>query len=112
MPFFMSRWVYKDDEVRALILKPQERHEVAASAIEAFGGKLHQFYYAFGTFDGVGISEFPDNETAMACFMTFSGGGGLKAFETTVLLTSDEARSAMEKARSVTTKYQPPSSTT
>ena len=109
MPYFMSQWSYVAAEVRALIDKPQNRADVVAKAIEAFGGKLHQFYFTFGEFDGVAISEFPDKGTALACFMTFAGEGGLKSFRTTALLTPEESNHSMEIARKVFSNYKPPS---
>lgn len=109
MPFFMSQWIYHDREIKALLDHPQERVEVVTAAIEAFGGRLHDFYFAFGDYDGVAISEFPDSETALSCFMTFAGDGGLKSFKTTVLLTPQEARRAMDRTRQVVTSYRRPS---
>ena len=109
MPFFMSQWTYYDKEVRALLDHPHDRVEIVARAMKAFGGRLHEFYFAFGDYDGVAISEFPDSETALSCFMSFSGEGGLQSFKTTVLLTPEEARRAMDKARQVVSNYSRPS---
>ena len=109
MPFFMSQWIYHDKEVRALLDHPQDRVKIVAAAMEAFGGRLHEFYFAFGDYDGIAISEFPDGETALSCFMTFAGDGGLKSFKTTVLLTPEEARRAIDNARHVVSNYSRPS---
>ena len=38
---------------------PQDRPAELRKAVEAFGGRMHQFLFAFGEFDGVSIVEFP-----------------------------------------------------
>lgn len=106
MPFFMHQWVYKDKEVHAMVSSPQDRSEVVRLATEAFGGTLHQFFFSFGEYDGVAISEFPDNETATACLMSIIGQGGLKDIVTTVLMTPEESESAMTRAHDVLSPYR------
>ena len=109
MPFFMHQWNYKDNQVLAMVSNPQNRSEVVRLATEAFGGKLHQFFFAFGQYDGVAITEFPDNETATACLMSIMGQGGVVDIVTTVLMTTEEAQSAMKKAHDVLSPYKTPS---
>jgi GYD domain len=48
-------------------------------------GKLHGFWYAFGTHDGYSIYEVPDNVSMAAVALAISGGGALFSLETTVL---------------------------
>jgi len=76
--------------------------------VEGFGGKLHSYYIAFGEYDGVAICEFPDNTSAGACSLKASSTGAFSRFETTTLLTAQEAEAAMKKANTTTTKYKPP----
>ena len=109
MPFFMHQWSYKDKEVHAMVATPQNRSEVVQLATKAFGGTLHHFFFSFGQFDGVCITEFPDNETAAACLMSIAGEGGLESIATTVLMTPEEGQSAMVRAHDVVTPYRAPS---
>ena len=90
MPHYLHQWAYKDREVRAMVTQPQDREEVVRVAVEAFGGKLHGFYFCFGDYDGACIAEFPNNETAMACLMSIFGEGGLLTLRTTPLMTPRE----------------------
>jgi len=92
MPFFMHQWTYKDPEVKAMVQRPQDRAETVEVAVEAFGGKLHNFFFCFGDYDGMCITEFRDSQTAMASLMSIIGAGGLSALKTTVLVTQEEAK--------------------
>jgi uncharacterized protein with GYD domain len=77
-------------------------------AVEGFGGRVHNFFFCFGEYDGVAITEFPDNESCIACAVTLSAGGANASFQTTPLITSHEASNAMRRARMVQTGYTPP----
>lgn len=101
MPLYMHQWVYKDAQVKRLVLEPQDRANVVRLATQAFGGTLHQFFFTFGEFDGMSISEFTDNETALACVMSIVGEGGLQSVKTTVLFSSEAAQNAMQKANAI-----------
>ena len=89
-----------------LIGNPEDRRKAAQSYIESVGGKLHGFWYAFGTHDGYNLWEAPDNVSMAAVALAISGGGALSSFETTVLLTVDETMDALRKAEQV--RYRAP----
>ena len=65
------------------------------------GGTLHGFWYAFGTHDGYNLWEAPNNVSMAAVALAISGGSALSSFETTVLLTVEEAMDALQKAGEV-----------
>ena len=108
MPFYLFQWQYKDPAIKAMVDTPQDRREELRKAVEAFGGRLHQFFFAFGEFDGVSVVEFPDNESCAACSVTLTGAGANAALRTTVLLTANEGHSAMRRASSVRHGYRSP----
>jgi uncharacterized protein with GYD domain len=108
----MHQWNYKDPHVREMITKPSDRAEIVRVATEAFGGTLHQFFLAFGEYDGVAISEFPDATTALACVMSIYGQGGLSSLKTTFLVPSDQGKLAMELAQTVLRGAAPPAAPT
>ena len=58
MPYYLFQWKYTDPAVKAMIETPQDRPAELRKAVEAFGGRMHQFFFAFGEFDGVSIVEF------------------------------------------------------
>jgi uncharacterized protein with GYD domain len=78
----------------------------AQSYIESVGGKLHGFWYAFGSHDGYNLWEAPDNVSMAAVALAISGGGALSSLETTVLMTVEETMDALRKAGTI--EYRKP----
>jgi uncharacterized protein with GYD domain len=107
MPLYLSRFSYTPDAISALVKNPQDRAKIAGDAAESLGIKLLGFWYALGEFDGVLLAEAPDNAAVAGLAMLVGGSGALSKFETTPLLTMDEAQEAMRKAGGAA--YRPPS---
>src|SRR5260370_41211245 len=105
MPLYMTQFAYTSEAWAALVKNPQNREEVLRALIEKLGGRLVTFYYAFGEYDGVFVSEVPDETTVTAAILAAISPGHVKAVKTTVLLTTAQAMEAMRKAG--TTSYQP-----
>jgi uncharacterized protein with GYD domain len=106
MPLYLSRFSYTSETWARLIGNPEDRRKAAQSYIESVGGKLHGFWYAFGSNDGYTLWEAPDNVSMAAVAVAISGGGALSSLETTVLLTVDETMDALRKAEQV--QYRAP----
>jgi uncharacterized protein with GYD domain len=106
MPFYLTKFSYTPETWARLMNKPEDRRNAAASYIESVGGKLHGFWYAFGTHDGYNLWEAPDNVSVAAVVLAITGGGALSSLETTVLLTVDETMQALRKAKEI--RYQAP----
>ena len=82
--------------------------EQIKSLIEANGGTLLGFYYAFGEYDAVVIMEAPDNVSISALALAVAAGGAIKDGKTTVLMSPEEGLEAMRRASE--TGYRPPGS--
>ncbi len=106
MTLYLSKFSYTPETWARLIGKPEDRRVAAQAYIESVGGKLHGFWYAFGTHDGYNLWEAPDNVSMAAVALAISAGGALSSFETTVLLTVDETMDALRKAGQI--RYRPP----
>jgi uncharacterized protein with GYD domain len=106
MTLYLTRFSYTPETWARLAQKPEDRRNAARTYIEAVGGKLHGFWYAFGEYDAYNLWEAPDNVSMAAVAMAISGGGALSKYETTVLLTVEEAMDAMERAGDI--RYRPP----
>jgi uncharacterized protein with GYD domain len=103
---YLSKFSYTPETWARLIANPEDRREAAKSYIESVGGTLHGFWYAFGTHDGYNLWEAPDNVSMAAVALAIGGGGALRSFETTVLLTVEETMAALQKAGEI--RYRAP----
>ena len=106
MPHYMTQFAYTSDAWAALAKNPQNREEVLRSLVEKLGGRLLAFYYAFGEYDGMFITEMPDETTEAAAVLAAISPGHVKAMKTTVLLTTEQTLKAMREAG--TQSYQAP----
>ena len=106
MPLYLSKFSYTPKAWARLIRNPEDRRKAAEAYIESVGGKLHGFWYAFGTHDGYNLWEAPDNVSMAAVAVAISAGGALSSFETTILLSVEETLDALRKAEQV--RYRPP----
>ena len=106
MPLYLTRFSYAPATWAKLMKNPEDRRAAAKQYIEAVGGKLHGFWYAFGEHDGYNLWEAPDNVSMAAAAIAISGGGALSSLETTVLMTVEETLEALRKASTIT--YRPP----
>src|SRR5688572_3827370 len=101
MALYLTRFSYTPETWARLMKSPEDRREAARKYIESVGGKLHGFWYAFGTYDGYNVWEAPDNVSMAAVAIAIGGGGALSKFETTPLLTVEETMKALDRARTV-----------
>ena len=106
MPMYLTRFNYTPETWARLIQNPEDRRTAAQTYIESLGGKLHGFWYAFGSHDGLTLWEAPDNVSMAAVALALGGGGAISHLETTVLLSVDETMEALRKADGV--EYRPP----
>jgi uncharacterized protein with GYD domain len=98
MPYFCHQVSYTTEAWARLIANPQDRTEVIRKPIEKLGGRIHTSFFAFGEFDALAITEFPDNVSAAAIAIAFAGGGAVKSLQTIALMTTAEALEAIKKA--------------
>jgi uncharacterized protein with GYD domain len=106
MALYLTKFRYTPETWSRLIANPEDRRKAAQSYIESVGGKLHGFWYAFGSHDGYNLWEAPDHVSMAAVALAITGGGALSSFDTTVLLSVEEAMDAMRKAQQV--RYRAP----
>ncbi len=106
MPMYLSRFSYTPETWARLIAAPEDRRKAAQTYIESVGGKLHGFWYAFGSHDGVTLWEAPDNVSMAAVALAIGSGGAVTNLETTVLLSVEDTLEALRTAQRV--GYRPP----
>jgi uncharacterized protein with GYD domain len=101
MSLYLSRFNYTPETWARLIKSPEDRREAARTYIESVGGKLHGFWYGFGSHDGYTLWEAPDNVSMAAVALAIGSSGAVSALETTVLLTVEETMDALRRAGEV-----------
>ena len=106
MPLYLSKFSYTPETWARLIANPEDRRIAAQSYIESVGGKLHGFWYAFGSHDAYSLYEAPDNVSMAAVALAITSGGALSSLETTVLMSVDETLEALSKVQQV--QYRAP----
>ena len=106
MPFYLTRFSYTPATWAKLVANPEDRRAAAAQYVEAVGGTLHGFWYAFGEHDAYALYEAPDNVSMAAMAIAIGAGGALSSLETIALLTVEETLAALQQAAAIA--YRPP----
>jgi uncharacterized protein with GYD domain len=100
MPAYLTQVAYTTEGWAAMVKNPQDRTKAVQEPIKKLGGKVQNFWFAFGEYDVIGVIDFPNNVSAAAIAMAFAAGGAIKSVRTTPLLTAEEALDALKKAGS------------
>ncbi|SRR5712691_8377403 len=104
MPKYLWEASYNSDGLKGVVKEGGTgRRAAIEQLVDAAGGKLESFYFAFGESDVVVIADLPDEETATAIALTVNSGG-LVSLKTRVLLTPEEVDAAAKRS----VDYRPP----
>jgi len=83
-----------------------------AKVAQAAGGKLEQFFWSFGDDDYLAIIDAPDDISAAAVSIAVGSSGSLRNLRTIRLITPEEGRQVLEKAKAAKAAYSPPGAKT
>ena len=83
----------------------KSRVDAVSTMLEAMGGRLESFHFAFGDTDVFVIAEVPDDEAAAAVAIAINSSGAVN-MRTTKLLTVEQIDDALRRS----VNYQPPGS--
>jgi uncharacterized protein with GYD domain len=104
MPKYLIQASYTAEGVKGLLKeKATGRLDAVTRAVEAAGGKVDAFYWAFGEHDVVAIFDFPDNVSGSALALAVAASGQIR-IRTTPLLTAAEVDQAVAR----TVSFRPP----
>ena len=70
---------YSPEAIKALVANPSDRKAAAEKLVEAIGGKLHDFFFAFGKYDVVCLIEAPDDAAMAAGALAVAAAGTASA---------------------------------
>jgi uncharacterized protein with GYD domain len=102
MPMYKIEFSYTPEAWAALCRNPEDRSAPVRTLASSMGGRLVDFYYSFGEYDGFAIVETPDNLTAGTAALVALSPGHLKSVKTTPIFTVDEAMAMMRRAGEIT----------
>jgi uncharacterized protein with GYD domain len=113
MHYYLGMFKYADNAIKAMTENPQDRSTAARKLAEGLGGKLDAiyFYSTSGDWDGIVIFELPDDVTAEALYMTVQSSGNFQKQAVIPVITADQFKLAMEKAKQGKSGYTPPTMT-
>ena len=106
MAMYLTKFSHTPDTWARLLASPEDRRTALTPVVEAMGGKLHGYWYAFGDADGFVLFEAPDDVTAATLLVKVASTGAFTNVSTTKLLTVEEALEAMR--RGAGTEYRAP----
>jgi uncharacterized protein with GYD domain len=99
VPKYLIQASFTPEGIREVLSKSKGAllESAAGKFIEAAGGKIEAYYFAFGKDDVVSIADLPDNVTAAALSIA-ANAAGVVSFTTTPLLTVEEMDNAVAKS--------------
>jgi uncharacterized protein with GYD domain len=104
VPKYLGQGSYKTEGWKGLQKESAtSRRDAIAKMLASVGGKLENFYFAFGEHDFIWIADFPDNITAAAVAVSVAASGMVKS-QATPLLTVEDMDAALKKS----VAYRPP----
>jgi uncharacterized protein with GYD domain len=104
---------YSDQAIKAMRENPQDRSTQAAKLFESLGGKMENIYFfpLGGEYDGMIIAQMPNDAALTALNFVTTPSGNFSKSQILPLMTADEFKGAMEKAKGTNTTYTPPTAT-
>ncbi len=109
MPMYLARVKLSKEFMGAVVDRPEDRMITTTKLLKGIGGRLHNYFFAFGEYDIILLFELPDNVAAASLSMVLSASSSATEIETTPLLTMQEAVEAMHRSSEAMAVYKPPS---
>ncbi len=109
---YMFQFKLAPNAAKAYLDNPQDRTGPNRKMAEGFGGKLLGYYVSPpGEYDGFSLLELPDEATARAAALTIWATGNLEKLTLVPLITAEDWKAVMEKAKQNRASYVPPTET-
>lgn len=107
MGIYITQGNYTESAVKGMLQNPEDRAPAVAALMESVGAKMLGYYVTHGEYDFLVISEGDDSNTNyLAGLMVAGASGGVCNLKTTRAFTTQEAKSAMEKAKQVSAGFK------
>jgi uncharacterized protein with GYD domain len=86
----------------ALARQPEDRSEAVGELIESLSARLISFYYSFGNYDGLLISEAPEETAIASALVAAVSAGHINTIKTTTLLSAEDGIKVLRRAGEIT----------
>ena len=106
MPLFITQGRFTHDAVKGMIAKPEDRAEEVGRLFAKSGGKVLAYYFTFGEYDFLIVSEGPSTEGVATSVIVAAAGGGVTDLKTTLAMTSAEMKNAFTKAGPIAASFR------
>ena len=107
MTTYITRGNYSDHAFQGMLKHPEDRHDAVSKLFQAAGGKLLHYYVTMGEYDFFVISEFDNEIDGVSALIVAAGTGGARNLNTTVAISTTDARKAEDKARKIVGSFKP-----
>ena len=98
----MTQFSFTPEAWAALDRQPEDRSETVGGLIESLCGRLISFYYSFGDYDGLLISEALDETAIASALVAAVSAGHIKTIKTTTLLSAEDGMEVLRRAGEIT----------
>ncbi|QFU16128.1 GYD domain-containing protein [Microvirga thermotolerans] len=105
MPLFITQGRFTSDAMKGMLAKPEDRTEAISDLLAKSGGRLIAYYYTFGEYDFLIVSEGPIEGVATSAIAAMAGGG-VTDLKTTLAMTAADMKTAFTKAGSVAKTFR------
>jgi uncharacterized protein with GYD domain len=106
MPLFIMQGRFTQDALKGMLAKPEDRAEQVSQLAAKLGGKLVAYYFTFGEYDFLVVTDGPTIEGAAIAAIVAAAGGGVTDVKTTVAMTSAEMKDAFAKAGPIAASFR------
>jgi uncharacterized protein with GYD domain len=107
MTLYLTRGNYSEHAFQGMLKHPEDRHDAVAQLMKSAGGKMLEYYVTMGEYDFLVVSEFADHIDGMSALMVAAGTGGVRNLNSTVAMTTADAKAAEAKARKIVSGFKP-----
>jgi len=98
MPIYITQGRYNREDIKGMMVRPEDRAEAASRLLAKAGGRLLGYYLTFGDYDFMTIAEVPSDLQAASVLLAAASSGGVTDLRTTVAMTAVEAKGAFAAA--------------
>ena len=95
MATYLTAFSHTADTWAKLLANPEDRRKTLDPVLQALGGKMLGYWYAFGESDGYVLFEAPDDVAAASLLVRVAAAGAFTKVSTTKLMTVEEGLAAM-----------------